>query len=191
MHDEGLERTTDGRGPATALTMRGLKRLDAGSWLDPRFAGERVPTLAEALAVARGRGRLLLDIKSPDLERAIAAALREAGVGADAIRVFRNSDDAALAEFERLIPGVGILWGESPDPADAAAFDKLKAAGVVGFDLDVSSVTPAFISAAHARGFAVTAFTVLDPDAMRRGIALGLDGMETDYPAVLRALAAP
>lgn len=51
MHDATLNRTTDGSGPVAEHTLAQLKQLDAGSWKDPRFAGERIPTLDEALAV--------------------------------------------------------------------------------------------------------------------------------------------
>ena len=51
MHDATVDRTTDGKGKIADLTLAQIKQLDAGRWKAPRFAGERVPTLAEALAV--------------------------------------------------------------------------------------------------------------------------------------------
>jgi len=49
IHDETLDRTTDGDGPVLRRSVEQLRALDAGTWFDPRFAGERIPTLAEAL----------------------------------------------------------------------------------------------------------------------------------------------
>ena len=64
LHDATVDRTTDGRGAIAGMTLTAVRRLDAGSHAGARFAGERVPTLAEALALVRGsRARLLLDIK--------------------------------------------------------------------------------------------------------------------------------
>lgn len=55
-HDDRLERTTDGQGPVAAATLAEIRRLDAGSWFDPRFRHERVPTFAEALALCAELG---------------------------------------------------------------------------------------------------------------------------------------
>ena len=64
VHDEILDRTTDGRGRVADYTLAELRRLDAGSWFGPEFAGARIPTLREALATARGCGMgLLVEIK--------------------------------------------------------------------------------------------------------------------------------
>jgi glycerophosphoryl diester phosphodiesterase len=61
MHDATLERTTDGADSVSQRTLAQLKRLDAGSWFDPKFRGERIPTLEEALALVRAySGRRVL-----------------------------------------------------------------------------------------------------------------------------------
>ena len=56
LHDGTVDRTTDGKGPVEALTLPEVKRLDAGSWFDARWAGERIPTLEEALMTPRFLG---------------------------------------------------------------------------------------------------------------------------------------
>ena len=64
IHDELLDRTTDGKGRVAAFDTQALARLDAGSWFDPRFAGTRLPTLTQALTTARThRLALLIEIK--------------------------------------------------------------------------------------------------------------------------------
>lgn len=63
-HDNDVDRCTDGTGNITGKTLAELKALDAGSWYDPKFAGERLPTLAEALALAKGRIGVYVEIKS-------------------------------------------------------------------------------------------------------------------------------
>jgi glycerophosphoryl diester phosphodiesterase len=64
IHDATLERTTDGNGQVSSYTLQELKELDAGSWFDPRFAGERLPALDEVLDLVRGRALLNIEIKS-------------------------------------------------------------------------------------------------------------------------------
>ncbi|MGK0200054.1 MAG: glycerophosphoryl diester phosphodiesterase [Yoonia sp.] len=63
LHDSTLDRTTEGKGPANALTLAQLQKLDAGSWFDPAYRGERIPSLIEAAKAARGQIDLLLDLK--------------------------------------------------------------------------------------------------------------------------------
>ena len=63
LHDTKLDRTTNAKGPANALTLAQLQPLDAGSWFDVRYRGERIPSLVEAAEVCRGKIDLLLDLK--------------------------------------------------------------------------------------------------------------------------------
>ena len=68
LHDVTLDRTTDGRGRARGFTLDELKQLDAGSWFDPRFTGERLPTLAEVLDLCAVRGMVNIEIKADAFE---------------------------------------------------------------------------------------------------------------------------
>ena len=82
IHDHLLDRTTDGSGLVRDYTMAELKRFDAGSWKDPRFKGERIPSLDELLTVAKGRVGVAIEIKSlpvvyPGLEPVLVATLKE------------------------------------------------------------------------------------------------------------------
>lgn len=51
IHDETIDRTTEGQGAIADMTLKEIKRLDAGSWKDPKFAGQQIPTLSETLAM--------------------------------------------------------------------------------------------------------------------------------------------
>src|SRR5919201_2276293 len=80
MHDERVDRTTDGEGAVAVLTLDELRRLDAGGSYGPRFAGERVPTLDELLSRYGGRLPLCLEVKQPGIEARLVAAVRERGL---------------------------------------------------------------------------------------------------------------
>lgn len=190
MHDEEVDRTTNGTGPVNEKRLKELKKLDAGSWFSPEFKRERIPTLTEALKEAKGRGILILDVKGMKMGAAIRDSLKKAGVGSDAIYVWQNKFDEALDDFQRYLPQVGILWGGIPKRLDGASFDRLKASGIVGFDLDigVEKVTRRFIKAAHKKGMFVSVYTILSPDDMRKVAALGVDAIETDFTSVLKGL---
>ena len=78
IHDETVDRTTDGTGKVADLALKQLKGLDAGSWFDSSFEGVRIPTLRETLRFLRGKALPDIDFKAGDPERLIAL-LREEG----------------------------------------------------------------------------------------------------------------
>jgi glycerophosphoryl diester phosphodiesterase len=70
IHDETVDRTTNGAGLVKDLTLSELTRLDAGSWFDPEFANERLPTLAQVLETVRGQLMVNIEIKPEAFEPA-------------------------------------------------------------------------------------------------------------------------
>jgi glycerophosphoryl diester phosphodiesterase len=76
MHDETVDRTTDGRGAVGELTWSEILRLDAGSWMSPDFAGERVPRLDEVLTEVAGRVVLHIEVKAPETVRRIVHTVK-------------------------------------------------------------------------------------------------------------------
>lgn len=188
LHDDDVSRTTDGRGRSWELALSELRRLDAGGWLRPEFAGERVPTLAEALAAAKGRGGVYLDIKSRGALPAVARALTEAGWRPQDVTLSANDTYRDAGELRRQFPGAKILYADLPPAQDASALAGLKAQGVTGFDVDERLLTEPFVRSAHAAGLTVSVYTLLDQASMRRFIDMGVDAIETDFPAALSAL---
>jgi len=65
IHDEDVERTTDGKGPVREMTLAEVKKLDAGGWFDAKFAHERIPTLEEVMDLVAGRAALAVEVKCP------------------------------------------------------------------------------------------------------------------------------
>ncbi len=104
LHDATLDRTTDGTGPANRLTMKQLKQLDAGSHFHRKYRGERIPTLAEALALCRGRIDVLLDLKEQGdaYARSVAQAVMRHGQPRRTILGVRSVEQAR--RFRRLLP---------------------------------------------------------------------------------------
>jgi glycerophosphoryl diester phosphodiesterase len=205
VHDASLARTTDaaavlrGLGPwnVADLTLGQVRRLDAGSWRGPHFAGERVPTVASLLALlADRRAGLLLEIKAPRLhagiEQAVAAALTAAAgwdlTRRDATRlVVQSFDWASMRTVHRLLPHVAVgLLGRPAEPRLPALSRYAAEITPVHHTVDA-----AYVERVHALGMAVRAFTVNDPDEMRRLAAAGVDAVITDRPAAALAALAP
>lgn len=127
MHDARVDRTTDGRGPVSGMTLAGIKALDAGSWFDPAFAGERVPTLREALRHVNGRAGVDIDFKAgPDDSAArLAAILDEEGFDdGSLVTVF-----ARAWHFEKLKP-LPARYALRPHYQSAEATAAARRAGV-------------------------------------------------------------
>ena len=126
LHDAKLDRTTDGTGVATELTMSQLKQLDAGSSFNKEYAGERIPTLGEALQLCRGKINVLLDLKEQGTAyaEAVAKTVREQGDPRQTIVGVRSVEQAQL--FRKLLPKAQQL-GFIPDPA---SIDDFAQAGV-------------------------------------------------------------
>jgi glycerophosphoryl diester phosphodiesterase len=109
VHDARVDRTTDGAGYVSELTVAELKQLDAGSWFSPHYAGERIPTADEVFDWAKGKIGMLLELKfqlyggyDPDLAPAVLAAINRAGV-ADQIAMICYQP-RALVQVKALAP---------------------------------------------------------------------------------------
>jgi glycerophosphoryl diester phosphodiesterase len=194
VHDSTIDRTTDGSGAVSALTVAQLKQYDAGSWFSPEFVGERIPTAAEVMAEARGKMILYFDLKVPGQINAITNALAQTGFNADDcwFWVYNNASDAA--SIRSRLPNAKIIW-EAPGnwASDPNFFTTMRNIGVYAFDQGVyyGTVSPAFTLAAKQCGFLVSIYTILDPDTMVRNAAAGVDFMETDFPHIMNQIQPP
>ena len=104
LHDPTLDRTTNGKGPANALTITELQQLDAGLWFDEAYRGERIPSLLQAAAECRGRIDLLLDLKEQgnEYDRKVVDIIRQHGDPAKTIVGVRSV--AQAQRFRNLLP---------------------------------------------------------------------------------------
>jgi glycerophosphoryl diester phosphodiesterase len=203
IHDDTVDRTTDGRGRIGDLTLEEIRRLDAGAKFGAAFRGERIPTLQELIDLVKAGGndrfRLNLEIKfadgregqPPDLEERVLAVLRDADF---LPRVITQSFfHPSAAKMKRLAPSIpaGLLVGQRRQPPDPAA--AVRDHGVDYYAPHFSLVTADLIRALHRERIPVVTWTVNDPADMRRLIGLGLgtlpgDGIISDYPDRLASL---
>jgi glycerophosphoryl diester phosphodiesterase len=77
IHDDKVDRTTNGKGAVRTLSLEEIKKLDAGSWKDPQFAGERLPTLGEALDTAQGHTGVYIEIKDSGEDAQLQAQIMD------------------------------------------------------------------------------------------------------------------
>ena len=184
MHDAELERTTSGRGTGGDQPWSALSQLDAGGWHSRAFAGEPLPTLAHVAAFCLASGHFLnIEIKpTPGVER--------------------RTGEAVATEAARLWAGAGVppllssFKPESLDGARACAPDLPRAllldtlwAGWLDAALQLGCVaivcnhvlwTADTVAQVQAAGLRTLSYTVNDPVAAERLVALGTDGIITD-----------
>ena len=159
-----------------------LRAVDIGSRKGARFAGERVPTLAEVFAQLKGRVRVVVELKSyghaQRLEERVVEVVEAAGVANDTI--FMSLDHDMVRRLKELRPAwrVGVLVATAVGDATALDGDFLA--------VQASMATRAFVRRAHRAGRDVYVWTVNDPAWMFASMANGVDGLITDVPDVAR-----
>ena len=194
MHDPTLDRTTNVEelfpGRATTVTWEGktaqswfandftlaeIKRLDAGSWFDPKFKGEQIPTFDEAVALIKGRAGIFPELKTPEVyqgrpvnfEALVAAALDKHGLrGPTAdpktpviLQTFSEESAKTLAEMKIGVP-IALLINDGKQWGSPQAVRAWK--GIVqGFGPAKAILlgNPDFVKWAHAEGMSVTPYT--------------------------------
>jgi len=185
IHDDTVDRTTNGSGAVATMPLATLRALDAGSWFGPQFAGERVPLLAEVLDALGGVLRINIEIKahtvhSGGIEGEVAALVRARGlresvlISSFSLTCLRRMQ-AAAPELQRgllLAPraGMPLAWAW----ARRVAADALHPAA--------AGIDDGWVRRAAERGYRVNVWTVNDPAEMRRMVAAGVDGIITDCP---------
>ena len=180
IHDATCERTTNGQGRVADLTMAALAHLDAGTWFDASWSDQRVPELGQVLDLASGRLRLNIELKPDHRPEAMLDELlrRLAGhPGANGC-VVTSFDADLIDELKSRAPRqpAGYIFGrgELPEWAFSAKVEVLSA--------EHSLVDAAFCEFAAAAGKAVHVWTVDEPAAMRRFLALGVEAIITNRP---------
>ena len=226
LHDDTLERTTNvaqvfpdrsrtdvpGRGPAKRwlandFTLAEIQRLDAGTWFDPKFAGERVPTFEEMIALVRGKAGIYPELKSPPLYTARGVDMTKIFV--DAIKrnrldtpeslkttpiIIQSFDEATVRRAGRELPVIPRLFlTEKDEDVTAARIREVAAfATSIGPNKGVIARNPEMVKRAHDARLTVTSWTFRAREqttfpSVRAEMehflyTLGIDALFTDNP---------
>lgn len=189
LHDPLLERTTDGSGLVGGKTLDELRRLDAGRWFGEEFAGERIPSLGEALDLLRSV-RVIVELKSgpifyPSMASRVVAAVQEAGHQRVTVSSFDHPLLLEVRSQASDLPTAVLYVGRPVNPLRMA-----EEAGAGLLHLHWAYLTPELVAAARAAGFGVEVWTVDEPAHLLHVLRMKPDGIMTNHPARLRALLA-
>lgn len=192
MHDELLQRTTNGRGEVAQYDLDELRRLDAGSWFAMRFAGERIPTLEEALALCVELGLdINLEIKpcpgrSHETAAQVVDELRRFWPAGQPRPLISSFAVAALEEVRLRAPEMprGLLIGR-PTLRALDMLDRLECATL---HCEARRASGELVARLKAQGRRLLVYTVNDAQWARRLLAMGVASVITDVPADVRAV---
>jgi glycerophosphoryl diester phosphodiesterase len=193
IHDATLDRTTTGKGKVVDHSLAELKKLDAGAWFDPAFAGQRIPTLDEVFALVKARGQadalVAIDLKIDDgkVEADVVRLAKKHGVSSRLVVIGTAIDSAAVRRCLRAADeavGVAVLAATATDLPKALA------------DRDASWVYLRFVPTAgqvkQARRAGKKVFLSgklvagHEPKHWRAARLAGVDALLTDYPLECR-----
>jgi glycerophosphoryl diester phosphodiesterase len=191
LHDERLERTTDGRGKAGMMTLDGVRRYDAGYRFGEDYRGERIPTLAEAIGVlselgiganielkaARGRATEIGEATAALLSRMWPRDLPSPLISSflpEALSALRTCDPTiARGLLFRAVPGNWRI--------------RVERLGCATIHADHHRLHPALVAEIREAGYALLAYTVNDPARARTLLGWGVTSVFSDIPHIIRA----
>ncbi len=187
MHDANLLRTTGLNQNIWELDYETLRELDCGSWLSPRYADCRIPTLSEALDLCRGKVRLNIELKPTGHETALVEQvvdmLREKEMLAQCVVASMKYEIVEqVRAYEPELPTVYIMT------AAYGNITRLDAADA--YSIQAAFITKTLVSTIHDQGKDIYAWTVNRATNMERMLDLGVDNLITDDPVLAQEVIA-
>ena len=180
LHDGDLKRPAGLEGKKVQdLTLAEVKELDAGSWKGSQFAGEKIPTLREALAWSKDKIDVMVELKSgnPGLAEKAVAIIQEVGMVKNV--VLASFDESYIKTAKALEPSMRTLGLQSKMVEWEREDDSF--ADILGCAVS-EEITEEMLRAVHMRGMQVWVWTVDKPEDMERLAKMGVDGIISNYP---------
>jgi glycerophosphoryl diester phosphodiesterase len=185
-HDSDLKKVSGNGIKIWEATADELRSIDIGSYFDPKFKDERVPTLADVLTACKGKVGVNIELKyyghNQDLEQRVIDLVEQHEMVNNVVIMSLEAD--GIRKVKRLRPKwtVGLLT--------AVAVGDLTRADADFLAVSLKLATRAFIRSAHQKGKAVSVWTVNDTVAMSTMIGRGADNLITDHPDLARRVLA-
>lgn len=182
LHDETVDRTTNGTGPVAAYSRFDLLRLDAGSWMHARFSGTRIPTLEEALLSIGPHAQPVIELKTEIPAELVLRALRRYDLEHDALVI--SFTEEWLVPFRKASRDLALGLLADTFTGDLPTRARNLAAEVVV--LNVDALGTGQVGACEAQGLEVWCFTANDVGMVAACAAMGVTGVITDRPDLIR-----
>ncbi len=187
IHDDSLERTTNGTGLVGDADWKTLSKLDAGTWYKPEFKDEKLPLLEDVFDLVKGKLTINVEIKNcpsnyADIDTKLLALLDK----------YPYPDKIIISSFDHII--LKKIHDQTSKYklallGDSAFYDLpayAKTVGATAWNPDFDCVRPDTVKAAHDAGLQVNTWTVNSKEGWKKACALGVDAIITDDPEGLR-----
>jgi glycerophosphoryl diester phosphodiesterase len=191
IHDEKVDRTTNGTGKVVDFTLEEIQNLDAGSWFSSEFAGQKVPSFRELFELMRNMSStipIIMDLKVEDLGAAIAALANELGVQNQIIASCWTSTQISDIAAHLNLTVKQRLTGSVPlnDTTNYLNSELLR--GVQGFSINYARIDADFVMRSQNRLMPVFVWTLNKPELIQAAIDNNVDGVLTDDVAMALAV---
>ena len=191
IHDPTVDRTTDGSGEVEQMTLAEVQALDAGAWLDDEHAGARIPLLQDVLKQIAPRLVVDIEIKQREIAEQVAQIIRET----DALRrvtvVSFDHDDLRTAKAAEPSLACGLITSgpeEEADEPERALIASALECGASFMSCSHRSVTPTLVRECQLAGLTLMAWTMDEPEDIRRMIDLRVSALVSNYPERVLAM---
>jgi len=171
LHDATVNRTTDGKGRISRLSLQEVKRLDAGN-------GQQIPTLQEILKAAAGRTGLMLEIKVAGIAQQTVETVRRTHFKGPLLYASFLHEELTHVRAADSSASIMVLFDRIPRPSVSGAMKY--APSHIG--LCHSSATRRLVESFHSLDLRVFVYTANHPSAIERALSLGVDGIISNFP---------
>ena len=192
IHDDTVDRTTNGTGPVLNYNLKELQQLDAGGWFHPRFAGERIPALMDVLVQVSGKAYINLEIKSHEhTSRGFRGEIEQAVIELvdktkTQTRVLISSfDPVMLKNFRRLNPSIQLAY-ISKCFYERETLALCRELDAFSYHPNLAYLKAEQVSLLQKAGIRVFPYNINDKKDIFQGFALGVDGLIAKNPSLVR-----
>jgi glycerophosphoryl diester phosphodiesterase len=208
LHDETLERTTNGTGLVKDYTLEEIKKLDAGSWFNEKYpekakaeyVGLTVPTLNEVIEKFGKDNRYYIETKSPEVypgmeEKLLEVLNKYEMVGKDVesskvlVQSFSPESLKKMYELDKNVPLVQLLEYEKPATITDEELKKYKEYSI-GLGMNFDSIDKAYVQKVREHDLEIHPYTVNEKEDMEKLLEWGVTGMFTNFPDNLQEVLA-